>query len=109
MRKLTIFLNIIFILIGLVSILLALTSPMIFDAPGSEHNRILIVTLISALLLPIACFGSIAYSITMLVKRKNSKKALLVFIIPCVVGAIFIGSMIAIDVFCSGQFSCGYS
>lgn len=105
MRKLTILLNIIFILIGLVSVLLAVTSPMIFDAPGSEHNRILIVTFISVLLLPIACFGSIIYSITMLVKEKH-KKALLVFIIPCIVGTIFIGSMIALEVFCAGQFSC---
>lgn len=106
MKKLIIILNIIFILIGLVSIPLALTSPMLFDAPGSEDNKILYVTLFSILVLPVSCFGAVFYSLHAFYKQNQFKKALKVLFIPCFVLLVFLGSMEAIEVFCAGQFSC---
>lgn len=106
MKKLILFINIIFIIIGLLSIPLALTSVMIFDAPGSENNTYLWVAFWSAVALPFTCAGSVITSSLVAKNPLNYKKALWISLTPCIVLAIFIGSMTMIQIYCNGNFSC---
>jgi hypothetical protein len=106
MKILAIILNVVFALIGFLSIFLALTSFMIFDAPGSEYNPYLWGAFWSALALPLTCFLSVIVSLVMLIKYNNPKKVLWIFLLPCVVIGIFISCMVLIEVYCQGDFSC---
>jgi hypothetical protein len=106
MKKFAYLLNILFILIGLVSILLALTSFMLFDAPGSENNNYVWLVFWSALALPIASFGAVIASLIMIIKLQNFKKAVMVFVIPIVVIALLVAGLVLIEMFCNGNFSC---
>jgi len=83
MKKLVIALDILFFLIGIFSILLALTSFMVFDAPGSENNPYLWGAFWSALAMPFVCFGSVIASIILLCKFKNVRKAFWISLLPC--------------------------
>ena len=106
MKKLVIALNILFVIIGLFSILLALTSFMVFDAPGSENNLYLWGAFFAAIVMPFACFGSVIASVIVLYKYNNFKNALIILLLPCVVIIIFIVCLLLIQIFCHGDFSC---
>lgn len=107
MKRLVIASNIIFTLIGIASILLALTSVMLFDAPGSENNTYLWITFWSAVALPFTCFGSVIASWYIFFKSANYKKAFLVSLLPCLVIAVLCGSLVMIEIYCQGNFVCG--
>lgn len=107
MRKLIIGLNILFLIIGFLSIGLALTSVMIFDSPGSENNPYVWGAFWSAVALPFTCLGSVIVSLRILFKSSNYKKALWVSLTPCIVIGIFGICLLLIQIYCQGSFSCG--
>jgi hypothetical protein len=108
MKRLTEIINGLVAIIGVLSIPVALTSVMIFDSPGSENNTILWVTFWSAVALPFSCLASIITSSILLKYPEKYKKALLVSLFPCLVIAVFVGSLVLIQIYCQGNFSCGY-
>ncbi len=109
MKVLVILANLIFIIISILSILLAITSVFLFDAPGSENNPYVWGMFLSALALPIACFVSVPVSLYISFKKKNYKKALLIFLLPIIVIAILLVNMSLNDIFCNGSFSCPHA
>jgi hypothetical protein len=106
MKIFVIILNILFIIIGAFSIMLALTSFMIFDAPGSENNPYLWVAFWSALTMPLVCFGSVIVSTILLFKFKKIKKAFWVVLLPLIPIGTLIACMVLIETYCQGNFSC---
>jgi hypothetical protein len=70
-------------LLGLLGLPLGLTSFFLFDAPGSENNRAVIVLFWSALTLSIVCLLSIALS-WLLYARKHVIAACSVSLVPAV-------------------------
>lgn len=106
MRKLIIFLNILFGFIGVFSILLALTSPMLFDSPGSENNNIVWVMFWSAITLPITSLISVVASIIFLCKKSYNKIALSILLIPTMNLGVLITGIVLLQIYCQGNFSC---
>jgi hypothetical protein len=106
LKRLLDILNLLFALMGVVSIPLALTSFMLFDAPGSENNTYLWFAFWAALALPFLTFGSLLASMSICSKSQNYKKALWILLIPTMDIFIIVGSMTLIDIYCHGSFSC---
>lgn len=106
MKNLIHILNIIISLLGIFGLLVAMTAPMLFDAPGSENNTYLWVAFWASLALPFTCFGSALTSWYILYKSENYKKSLLVLALPCLNVAIIVICMTLIQVYCQGNFSC---
>lgn len=106
MKKLALIVNVLFGAIGLLSIFVALMSVMLFDAPGSENNTYLWVLFWLLALFPVSCFFSIMVSNIFIFKYQQYKKALWVFIVPCILVVLIISSVVLIEINCGGNFVC---
>ena len=106
MKKFVFLINFLFGFLGLASILLAFSSLMLFDSPGSENNTYVWVLFWSSISLPFTCFGSVITSLFIMYKSRQYKKALWPFLLPCLVIAIMAVSLTLIQIYCGGNFSC---
>jgi hypothetical protein len=99
--------TVIHVALAALSLVAALTTLFMFDAPGSEKNPYLLTMVWSIWLFPVACaiaiiVGWIAYFL------KSLTLARLVFLLPIVniiVGAI---GFVLLSKICHGDFACGY-
>jgi len=88
---------------GLVSVVFAVTSVFMFDAPGAASDPITIALFVAVVLLPIAWFAGAG--LPWAFQRRPFGKWL--FLLPFIDLAA-IGSLIAaLEAFCGGQFACG--
>src|SRR5476649_1057674 len=106
MKTFALLMSILFAILGVVSIALALTSVMLFDSPGSENNTYLWVVFWAAISSPFACFGSVIASRWIAHKSQNYQRATAVFLVPCIVFAVMVISLVLIQIYCNGNFSC---
>jgi hypothetical protein len=96
--------TIVFSLGAVLSLLPAITSVFLFDAPGSEKNRATIVLFCSALTLPVACVVAVAGSWIFYVMKKFRAACWFAFL-PLVNVACGAAAAIWLEIFNGGRFS----
>lgn len=85
-------------------------SPMLFDAPGSEENKLIYILIAGAGALPALCLVSVVASIAVLVKEWRStvsrKRAWAWAALPLLALATLLVGSVLLDVICDGQLNC---
>jgi hypothetical protein len=94
----SIVLSIVWIAAGLVSIALAITTPFLFDAPGSESSPLTVTLAIAVAVLPPCFFASVV--LRWVFRWKGF------FLLPVLDLAVIGIDVVAIDRFCGGSFTC---
>lgn len=87
------------------ALFMAMFSPMMFDAPGSENSSWTIAIVAGILSYPVVTVLAVLVSWFLFVKKKH-KASLLVSLIPLVWILINILLWIDIEIFCDGSFTC---
>lgn len=87
------------------ALFMAMFSPMMFDAPGSETSFWTIATATAMLSYPIVTVLSIIFSWVFFAKKKL-KTSLIISLIPLVWIGINIILWVCIELFCDGKFTC---
>lgn len=105
-KRLSILSNVLFIMFGIASIMLALTSFMLFDAPGSENNILVWILFCCALALPFTCAIAVFSSLFIFFKSRRYKKSFLISLMPTILLATMGICFVLIDIYCGGTFSC---
>lgn len=88
---------------GLVSVLFAVSSVFMFDAPGSTSSPITIALFGTAVLLPFAWFVGAALPWVF----QRWRFGMWLFLLPLVDLAVIVSLVVALEAFCGGQFTCG--
>jgi len=102
----TIVINCFFFFVGLIGIMMALMSAMLFDAPGSEKNPLVWILFATTVALPVSCLISCVTSLYVYFREKNYRKAFLLSLIPTTVIVCMVIDIAMMQLFCSGNFSC---
>ncbi|QIE60582.1 hypothetical protein G5B37_13705 [Rasiella rasia] len=87
------------------ALFMALFSPMMFDAPGSESSTWTIAAATAMLTYPVVTVLSIVVAWLLFVRKKH-KWSLCISLLPIVWIVINILIWVAIEIFCDGSFSC---
>jgi len=103
MKQLHIIFIFLFSIVGSLSSLLALVLWFYHDSPTYKIDQFLWAAFWTALFF--TCFGSITYSIQIVSKTKDYKKAVLLSLETCILFAIFYAIVILIETFCQGILS----
>ena len=90
------------IVVGLASLLPVMMLPMMFDAPGSESNRLLIALAVAVAAFPLLCL--IGAVLPWLFWRRSFARWL--FLPPALDLAFVIVGFVALQHFCQGNFAC---
>lgn len=96
--------TIVFGILGLLSLLPALTSFFLFDAPGSEKNPCTIALFISALTMPLNCAASMALS-WIFYLRKHFAAARWISLFPVINLVTGACALLWLEIFNHGNFS----
>ena len=105
-KRLSILSNVLFIMFGIASIMLALTSFMLFDAPGSENNILVWIVFWCSLALPITCGIAVISSLLVFFKSRRYKKSFFISLTPTILLAIIAVCFVLNDIYCGGTLSC---
>jgi hypothetical protein len=88
--------------IGAASLLPIIMLPMMFDAPGSDQNRVLYVLVATIAVFPVFCL--IGAILPWLFRRKSFAGWL--FLLPVVDLVAIVATFLALGFFCQGRFAC---
>ena len=89
-------------MVGVASLLPVMMLPMMFDAPGSESNRLLIALAAAIAIFPLLCL--IGAVLPWLFRRRSFARWL--FLPPLLDLALVIIGFVALGHFCHGNFAC---
>ena len=96
--------------VAVLGLMAFMMSPMLFDAPGSEENKLIYIMIVGAGALPVLSLASVVASIVALVKEWRAtvsrKRAWAWAALPLLALATLLVGSVLIDVICDGRFNC---